>query len=267
MCPANKISIKRPKSQQILFQGVKSGCTWRPQESSFPLPPHSPGSRSPLSKYHRRSDLGGQLGTQALESAHLYVLKEDTIARITRPLIAPTNSQSIGYGKNRPLSGAMIYLDHGAGSPTWWTLTEMTDKALRCYLFPSSRNCQEIQCLSVHGSAGGTQQGAGLKGPPVLANPSPLTSTRGSLHLLDPKHFPIPSWVHVQSLSCVWLLAAPWTIACQTPLLIEFSRQGYWSGVLFPPPGDLPNPGMEPVSLVSPALAGRIFTWEVPPHP
>ena len=45
-----------------------------------------------------------------------------------------------------------------------------------------------------------------------------------------------------------------------------FSRQEYWSGLPCPPPGDLPNPGIEPVSLTSPALAGRFFTtsatWE-----
>ena len=39
-----------------------------------------------------------------------------------------------------------------------------------------------------------------------------------------------------------------------------FSRQKYWSGLPFPPPGDLPNPGIEPVSLASPALAGGFFT-------
>ena len=47
-----------------------------------------------------------------------------------------------------------------------------------------------------------------------------------------------------------------------------FSRQEYWGGLLFPPPGVLSNPGIESVSLVSPALAGRFFTtgatWEVP---
>ena len=46
-----------------------------------------------------------------------------------------------------------------------------------------------------------------------------------------------------------------------------FSRQQYWSGVLCPPPGDLPDPGMEPKSVTSPALADRFFTtsvtWEV----
>ena len=50
-----------------------------------------------------------------------------------------------------------------------------------------------------------------------------------------------------------------------------FSRQEYWSGLPFPPPGDLPDPGIEPTSLMSPALAGRFFTtsatWEAPSPP
>ena len=50
--------------------------------------------------------------------------------------------------------------------------------------------------------------------------------------------------------------ATPWTAACQGPLSLEFSRQEYWSGLPFPPPGDLPDPGIEPTSLVSPPLAG-----------
>ena len=55
----------------------------------------------------------------------------------------------------------------------------------------------------------------------------------------------------------------------QPPLSMGFSRQEYWSGLPCPPPGDLPNPGIEPVSLMSPALAGGFFTtsatWEAPP--
>ena len=46
-----------------------------------------------------------------------------------------------------------------------------------------------------------------------------------------------------------------------------FSRQEYWSGLLFPAPGDLPDPGIKPMSLVSPALAGRFFTTEPPGKP
>ena len=66
--------------------------------------------------------------------------------------------------------------------------------------------------------------------------------------------------------SHVWLFATLWTAAHQAPLSTGFSRQEYWSGLLCPPPGDLPDPGIEPVSLMSPALAGRLFTtsatWE-----
>ena len=67
-------------------------------------------------------------------------------------------------------------------------------------------------------------------------------------------------------LNHVQLSATPWTVAHQPPLSMEFSRHEYWSGLPFPPPGDLPNPGIEPTSLMFPALAGRSFTasstWE-----
>ena len=67
-------------------------------------------------------------------------------------------------------------------------------------------------------------------------------------------------------LSRIRLFAASWTVARQDPLPLEFSRQEYWSGLPFPPPGDLPNPGIKPVSPASPALAGRFFitstNWE-----
>ena len=53
-------------------------------------------------------------------------------------------------------------------------------------------------------------------------------------------------------------------MAHQVPLSMEFSRQEYWSGLPFPTPGDPPNPGIEPASPVSPALAGGFFTT-VPP--
>ena len=69
-------------------------------------------------------------------------------------------------------------------------------------------------------------------------------------------------------LSRIQLFASPWAVACQALLSMGFSRQEYWSGLPFPPPGDLPNPGMETESPVSPALAGGFFydqaTWEAP---
>ena len=58
--------------------------------------------------------------------------------------------------------------------------------------------------------------------------------------------------------------ANPWTITCQAPLSIEFSRQEYWSGLPFPAPRDLPDPRIEPVSPVSPALADGFFATEPP---
>ena len=65
--------------------------------------------------------------------------------------------------------------------------------------------------------------------------------------------------VYAQSLRHGQLSAILWTVACQTPLLMGFSGQEFWSGVPFPAPGDLSDPGIEPVSLVSPALAGGFF--------
>ena len=65
--------------------------------------------------------------------------------------------------------------------------------------------------------------------------------------------------VRAQLLNHVQLFATLWTVACQAPLSMVFFRQEYWSGSPFPPPGDLPNPGMEPESLTSPALADELF--------
>ena len=66
--------------------------------------------------------------------------------------------------------------------------------------------------------------------------------------------------------SCVRLCVTPWTVAHQAPLSMGFCRQEYWSGLPFCPPGDLPDPGIEPTSLMSPSLVGGFFTtsatWE-----
>ena len=83
------------------------------------------------------------------------------------------------------------------------------------------------------------------------------------------KHFTKESWQYMtwwwisqvipsvlSHFSSIWLFVTLCTVACQSPLSIGFSRQGYWSGLPFPPPGDLPYPGIKPVS---PAFAGRFF--------
>ena len=70
-------------------------------------------------------------------------------------------------------------------------------------------------------------------------------------------------------LSCfshIQLFVTLWTVAREDPLSLEFSRQNYWSGLPCCPPGDPPDPGIEPKSLVSPAWADGFFTtstnWE-----
>ena len=65
----------------------------------------------------------------------------------------------------------------------------------------------------------------------------------------------------VKSLSRVQLFATPWTVAHQAPPSMGFSRQEYWSGLPFPSPGDLPDPGIEPRS---PALQADTLTSEPP---
>ena len=75
-------------------------------------------------------------------------------------------------------------------------------------------------------------------------------------------------YARTKSLSRVRLFSTSWTVACQIPLSMEFSRQEYWSGLPFPIPGDLLNPGIEPKSLPT-FCTGRCIlyhraTWEAP---
>ena len=75
-------------------------------------------------------------------------------------------------------------------------------------------------------------------------------------------------WCLLNHFSHVPLFATPWTVAGQAPLSMGIFQQKYWSGLPFPSPGDLPDPGIKPAYLFSPALAGRFFvtsaTWDVP---
>ena len=70
--------------------------------------------------------------------------------------------------------------------------------------------------------------------------------------------------VKVKSLSRVWLFATPWTVAYQAPPSMGFSKQEYWSGLPFPSPGDLSDPGIEPGF---PALQANALTSEPPGKP
>ena len=68
----------------------------------------------------------------------------------------------------------------------------------------------------------------------------------------------------MKSFSHVRLFATPWTVACQAPLSMGFSRQKYWSGLPFLSPGDLPHPGIEPGS---PSLEAAALISEPPEKP
>ena len=86
-----------------------------------------------------------------------------------------------------------------------------------------------------------------------------------SIHSRQSLSFPL--FVRAKSLSRVRFCATLWAVARQAPLSMGFFRQEYWSGLPCPLPGDLPDPGIEPASLTSPALAGRFFntsgaSWE-----
>ena len=86
--------------------------------------------------------------------------------------------------------------------------------------------------------------------------------------LAAPAHLELKVWSKVNPgkrmpahvLSRVRLLTTLWTIACQAPLTMGFSRQEYWSGLPCPSPGNLPNPGIGSCLLTSPALTGRFVT-------
>ena len=68
----------------------------------------------------------------------------------------------------------------------------------------------------------------------------------------------------MKSLSRVQLFVAPWTVAYKAPLSMDFSRQAYWSGLPFPSPGDLPDPG---IKSRSPALQADALSSEPPEKP
>ena len=95
--------------------------------------------------------------------------------------------------------------------------------------------------------------------PQPLSHPSPLAST----NLLSVSM--ILFHVCACMLNHVWLFVIPWSVAHQAPLSMGFLRQEYWSGLPFPSPGGFPDPGIEPASLASPAVAGVFFTT-VPPQ-
>ena len=78
----------------------------------------------------------------------------------------------------------------------------------------------------------------------------------------------LPVRLRAKSLQSCPTLCDLWATVCQAPLSMGFSRQEYWTGFPCPPPGDLPDPGIEPASLTPTALTSGFFTtsatWEAP---
>ena len=103
-----------------------------------------------------------------------------------------------------------------------------------------------------------TESNKNVEIEPIFSNckscPSPLNNIIVAVYVC----------VLTQSCPTLW---TPRTPTHQTPLSMKFSRQEYWTGLPFPTPGDLPDPGMEPLSLMSPALASRFFTTAPPGKP
>ena len=103
--------------------------------------------------------------------------------------------------------------------------------------------------------------GVSLEFPQILSN---IFITPISMSFSRPPH--LYGCAVLYRFSRVPLFATLWTAARQAPLPMGFSRQEHWRGLPCPPPGDLPDPGTEPASLMSPALAGGFFTtsntWE-----
>ena len=118
-----------------------------------------------------------------------------------------------------------------------------------------------LSCLLVCNQSGGCHQ------TEVIKPDSPAPFLLASM-LVPASHLDTQNMCQVASVMSD--SAIPWTVAHQAPLSVAFSRQEYWSGLSFPSPGDLPDPGIKPVSLMSPGSVGRFFipsaSWEAPIH-
>ena len=97
---------------------------------------------------------------------------------------------------------------------------------------------------------------------PTLSNPMDCSLPGSSVHGIFQER--VPEWGAIILLQLCPNLCDTRTVTCQAPLSMGFPRQEYWSALPFPPPGDLPDLGIEAVSLTSLALAGGFFTTSAP---
>ena len=132
-------------------------------------------------------------------------------------------------------------------------------KTETCSPMDSGPNCQE--CSRVDSLRQARRQKY-LWPPPVRKGFIFERRKKNTMSIKPPVAHLVSEWV--KSPSRVQLFATPWTVAYQAPPSMEFSRQEYWSGLPFPSPGDLPNPGIEPGS---PALQADALPSEPPGKP
>ena len=129
----------------------------------------------------------------------------------------------------------------------WWLL--FFRFFLKCYLNPCLKPFLEDNQFISSSWLSPYHNHFGITMHPPKSTPSQVPDNQGWLLCSVLSHF-----------SHIWLFAILWTIAYQAPLSIRFFRQEYWSELPFPTPGDLLDPGIEPISLLTPALAGGFFT-------
>ena len=141
--------------------------------------------------------------------------------------------------------GAALWLGRAGFSLQWFLWLGRSGFSLQWFLWLGSEGL---------GSAGGKRCSA-------------WAQQLGCMSLAASRHMGSSRACVLSCFSRVRLFAVLWTIICQAPLSVGFFRQEYWSGLLCPPPGDLPDPGIEPESLKSPALACGFLTTGPPGKP
>ena len=128
-------------------------------------------------------------------------------------------------------------------TPSNWCPVTRRIQELHFPRYPSNHTTQSIPGQQVMSVASWPPGGTRLHKGPTWIGPSTLTSSTGRLTLA------IHIYIYIYaSCSVVSKCATPWTVAHQASLSIGFPRQEYWSGLPFPSPGDLPDPGIEPRS-------------------
>ena len=171
---------------------------------------------------------------------------------------APALPQAWLHAASLPMSALLTGSSLQPRNLPWFLLPRKKYREMPASFYPPP--CQAASALP-------TGSGHYPHTPIPASCPCHAICTHPTEMILSPTIFerwPVLGWT-VCAQSCP-TLTTPWTVACQAPLSIGFPRQEYWSGLPFPPPGDLPNPGMELAFPVTPALVGRFsylwVTWE-----